>query len=311
MIRVQDLIFDYRGRRAIHGVSFEIPAQSITALVGPNGAGKTTLMRAVAGLALPYAGSIFVDGIDVIADPRSAHRRIGFLQDFFGLYDDMTVAACLRYHADAQRVPRGLRDDRVAEVATKLDLAALLNQKAGMLSRGQRQRLAIGQAIIHKPRLLLLDEPASGLDPEARSGLSSVLRGLLAEGITLVVSSHILSELEDYSTHMMIFRNGQVVDFGAIEHLAGGDMANGRPVQRVRLRLAGPSEGLFDLLDAMPEVAGFSLGADHAELDFHGGVAEQHLLLRRLIAADIPVAGLTADAITLQDVYLRRAGEAG
>ncbi len=309
MIEVQGLIFDYTGKRALHGLSFVVDAGTITALVGPNGAGKTTLMRCLAGLALPYAGNITVGDVDVIDAPRRAHRKIGFLQDFFGLYDDMTVERCLLYHAAAQGVPSDARMTRVMDTAERLDLTGLLDRKAGQLSRGQRQRLAIGQAIVHRPSLLLLDEPASGLDPEARQALSALLRHLRDQGITLIVSSHILSELEDYCTHMMVMRHGRLVAHGSVAALTG--LADDRgtedmlPPRRIHMTLSSESTALADYLSSRAQLSALKVNGAQASFDLHGSMADQERLLRDLIVAGLPVASFSAEPVTMQEIYNR------
>lgn len=217
MITIQNLTFDYPGKRALQHVSFTIEPGTITALVGPNGAGKTTLMRCLAALDTPSSGKIFINKLDVLEFPREAHKIMGYLPDFYGLYDDLTVEQCLRFYAMAQEIPKEEQAKAVKTVAERLQIIDQLSQEAGTLSRGQRQRLAIAQAIIHHPKVLLLDEPASGLDPEARQHLSQLLVLLAEEGITMLVSSHILSELEDYCSHMIILREGCLVKHCAID----------------------------------------------------------------------------------------------
>jgi ABC-2 type transport system ATP-binding protein len=217
MITVENLTFDYPNKRALHHIAFTIAPKTITALVGPNGAGKSTLMRSIAALDLPIQGSIFVDGIDIFEAPREIHTKMGYLPDFFGLYDDLSVKQCLLYHALAQNIPQEDCEKRVHDTAERLQLNEVLSAEVGTLSRGQRQRLGIAQSIIHSPKVLLLDEPAAGLDPEARNHLSQLLLYLCKEGITILVSSHILSELEDYCSHMIILRDGYLVKHCAID----------------------------------------------------------------------------------------------
>lgn len=217
MITVENLTFDYPGKRALQHVSFTINPGTITALVGPNGAGKSTLMRCLVALETPISGKIIVNELDVLETPREAHASMGYLPDFYGLYDDLTVEQCLLYHAMVQNIPKNDQKSAVRKVAERMQIADQLFQEAGTLSRGQRQRLAIAQAIIHHPKVLILDEPASGLDPEARYHLSQLLVLLSEEGITLMVSSHILSELEDYCSHMIILREGRIVKHCAID----------------------------------------------------------------------------------------------
>ncbi len=303
MIEIRDLVFDYPGHRALHGVSAAIAAGSITALIGPNGAGKTTLMRCLAALEIPFSGTIRFDGIDVIAEPRAARARIGFLQDLFGLYDSLSARRCLIYAAAA----RGVADDaigpRVEATAARLGLAALLEQRAGTLSRGQRQRLAIGQAIIHAPKLLILDEPAAGLDPEARADLAALLRQLQQQGMTLLVSSHILGELEDYSTHLMMLDRGRILQHGAIQ-------AERAARRRLKVAVVSGRETAAALLGDWPGVGIPVAAADGLAFDFAGDAAAQAALLTALIGAGVAVTTFAEDQASLEDLYLARLRQA-
>ncbi|MCZ6720801.1 MAG: ABC transporter ATP-binding protein [Proteobacteria bacterium] len=300
MITVDGLLFDYPTVRALHGVSFTVETETITALVGPNGAGKTTLLRCLAALETPLSGKITVDDVDVAERPRAAHRRIGFLQDFFGLYDDLSVRRCLRHHAAAHDVPRAERPQRIAITAERLGLTERLDQKTGQLSRGFRQRVAIGQAIIHGPKVLMLDEPAAGLDPEARQELSNLLLTLRAEGMTIIVSSHILVELEDYSSHMMILDRGRVKENRAI---AATTIASGR---RLKAVLSAPDARLGELLAATEGVSRLAIEEQMARFDFSGDAARQALLLKILIEAGLAISHFGEERQTMQDVYLER-----
>ena len=181
MISVDNLVYEYPTKRALHGVSFHLEAATVTALVGPNGAGKTTLLRCLAALEHPFAGRVAIAGMTTVEMPRDVHRRLGYLSDFFGLYDDLSVQRCLTFAA----MSHGIIDNLptvVNRAAERLGLLDRLAENASSLSRGLRQRLAIAQAIIHEPSVLLLDEPASGLDPEARISLSRLLAELRTQG---------------------------------------------------------------------------------------------------------------------------------
>jgi ABC-2 type transport system ATP-binding protein len=300
MIVVEHLVFDYPGLRALDDVSVTIEAGAVTALVGPNGAGKTTLMRCVAALETPFSGRVTVAGIDVHAEPRRAHALMGFLPDFYGLYDELTVAQCLAYRAGAQGVPTADRPRLVARVAERLAISDRLKQKAGTLSRGLKQRLAIAQAIIHEPKVVLLDEPASGLDPEARAGLADVLRQLQAEGMTLVVSSHILAELADYSTEMLMIDKGRVVEHRAV----GVDSADG--AAPILLTLANADDRLGAALAALSGISDLSVDGIEARFLLDGGAAARHRVLKALIDSGLPVAGFAVAETSLQDTYLAR-----
>lgn len=296
MIFVENLIFEYPGVRALNNVSFTINAGSITALVGPNGAGKTTLLRCLAALDEPVSGAIRLNNVDVLDNPRLCHQSIGYLSDFFGLYDDLTVEKCLRYSALAH----GITDrwqEAVFTAARRTGIDDRLAVKAAALSRGLRQRLAIAQAIIHEPPMLLLDEPASGLDPEARSDLAGLFLSLREQGMTLMVSSHILTELEEYSTDMLILQAGEI----AGQRSLGGPKAVA-PLMKVSL--AERADALAELIRHVPGVTDVRIDGLNAWFRFSGEARERHYLLKRLIEHGIPVSSFSEETADMQHEYL-------
>lgn len=297
-IVVDRVRFDYAGLRALDDVSFTVERGSVTAIVGPNGAGKTTLLRCIVALERPMLGTIRVADIDVLDAPRACHRRIGFLADTYGLYDTLTVRQCLTYAALAQGVARTAVAHTVTQTAVRLGLTEKLTARAGALSRGQRQRVAIGQAIIHTPEVLILDEPASGLDPEARDGLAQLLTQLQREGMTLLVSSHILAELDAYSTHMLVLRAGRVIEHRALASIT----PTGR---RVRLELATPTPQWQAQLRTWEDVQVLDAQAQTGVLLIHGDATVQAAVLRRLIAMELAVSSFTVERDNLHDSYLR------
>ncbi|HLF98742.1 MAG TPA: ABC transporter ATP-binding protein [Methylococcaceae bacterium] len=311
-IRVEGLCFEYPGVKALQDVSFTVAAGSVTALVGPNGAGKTTLLRCLAGLEPPFLGRISLAGVDVSEEPRACHRRVGYLSDFFGLYEALSVRRALQYAALSHGVDAEQAETAVVQTAEALELAERLESRCGELSRGMRQRVAIGQAIIHRPDVLLLDEPASGLDPEARHSLAGLFRRLQAEGLTLVVSSHILAELDEYSTDMLVLRGGRVV-----EHRPLSEAAAGQAARQVRIALARPVADWPAALSSFLPAGAHLLesGATDALLALPGDAAASATLLRELVLAGLPVAGFAEERQNLQESYLRtvhttiRAGE--
>ena len=293
MIEIQDLVFEYPGHRALHGVSLTIADKAITALVGPNGAGKTTLLRCMAALETLYAGQVLIDRLDTREAPRAIHARMGYLPDFFGLYDALSVRRCLHYAARAHGIAAKDAAGAADAAAARVGLSDRMEQPAGALSRGLRQRLAIAQAIVHGPRVLLLDEPAAGLDPQARRDLSQLLLSLKDSGMTLVVSSHILAELEDYSDRMVIVDNGRI---------AGGQSIALKGGPRLRIRLAAPRDDLKDFLAAR----GATVEEDDAQqalVTLEGGAAERAALLAALVGSGFAVSEFAEDARALEDVY--------
>ncbi len=298
MIEASAVSYEYPGKRALDAVSFSLPPRSITALVGPNGAGKTTLLRCLAGLDEPYSGAIRVAGIELAQQPREAHRRIGFLPDHFGLYAELSAWQCLHYAGRSRGLDGAALERRLQDVAEQVGLLDRLREKAGALSRGQRQRLAIAQAIIHLPQVLLLDEPASGLDPESRAALSGLMRALSAGGMTLVVSSHILAELEEYCSGMLILQDGRVVEHRELAHVPLVQQ------RRVRLRLARGTPELEQALRDLAVQGFFAPSEREAQFSFAGDDAALAALLRELLARGLPVCELGCEQLSLQDVYL-------
>jgi ABC-2 type transport system ATP-binding protein len=240
-----------------------------------------------------------LEEIDVHEAPREAHKRMAFLPDFFGVYDDLTVRQCLGYRARAHDVPRERRRAAVERAAERLGIADRMKDYAGTLSRGLKQRLAIAQAIIHEPRIALLDEPAAGLDPEARYSLAAVFRELRADGMTLIVSSHILAELEDYSTHLLAIRDGRIVDLRALQQPETGEA----PVA-MQLRLATADQRIGALLGTIAGVSDVAVDTLLVHFSLAGGVQVQHALLKRLIDEGLPVAEFAPVQSSLQDSYL-------
>jgi ABC-2 type transport system ATP-binding protein len=296
MIEVQNLIFEYPGHRAIDDVSFSINRDSVTALVGPNGAGKTTLMRCLCGLDRPLSGNIVIDGIDVIEEPRRSHEKIGYLSDFFGLYDELQVAQCLSYAAEANGM-RSKVSESVTQTADRLRLTDRLNQHVGELSRGLRQRVAIGQAIIHNPRVLILDEPASGLDPEARHDLAELFKILQASGMTLLISSHILAELEAYASGMLVIRDGRI-----IEQRQLGIRHSSR--RQIVIELLAQDDAVDELLRNRAEVTTFTSDGLKITCDVAGGDEIQQQLLKSLVQSGAAVVNFSTLEQDLQRSYL-------
>lgn len=217
MINIQNLQFYYENKQVLYDINLQLKNNTITGLIGPNGAGKSTLMRCISGLEIPQQGSIFLDKQPILDNPRQSYTKIGYLPDIFGLSENLTVLQSWTYAASARGIQDAQLKNALISTAKILNLTDKLNDKVANLSRGQKQRVGIGQVIIHRPKLLILDEPASGLDPEARYELSQLFKQLRAEGMTLLISSHILSELDEYCTHMLVIQEGQIKQHKALE----------------------------------------------------------------------------------------------
>jgi ABC-2 type transport system ATP-binding protein len=298
IVRTRGLRREYGTTAAVADLDLSIPEGSVAALVGPNGAGKTTLLRMIAALLEPTSGTAVVADRDAREDPRGVHAAVGYLPDFFGLYEELTARQCLRYFHLAYRLPEPA-DARIEEVLSLVDLKAAADRPIESLSRGMRQRLGLARTLLHDPRLLLLDEPASGLDPGARRELQDLLRRLASAGKTIIVSSHILSELEDYCSHVVMLDRGRLVFSGTVAEARG--RAGG--VRRLRLSVAGAGDPrpVFEKDPAVSEPVSIPGGW---AFRFAGDEAAAARLLRALVEAGVPVSGLAEDSGSISDGYL-------
>lgn len=298
---VSGLCLNYGLVRALDGVDLVLAPASITGLVGPNGAGKTSLMRALVGLQSFDTGQILVQGVDLQESPRIAQGMVAYVSDQFGIFPELTVRQALEYQARCHHVSSSLMADHIDWAAATMGLEALMARPGGQLSRGQRQRLAIAMAIVYHPSLLVLDEPASGLDPDARAHLSETFRTLAAQGMTLLVSSHILAELADYATDIAMMDKGRLVEKTALRGIA-------RPLGRCRIVLAAPCPAM------MPDIAGLTVLDRPApdilvieDLPDRAGRAD---LLMRMIQQGLAISECTPETNTtsgsLIDLYRRR-----
>ena len=299
IIETKALTKEWDGKNAVHQVSLTIPAGAVYALVGPNGAGKTTLLRMLAGLLEPTSGSARVAGFDLHESPREVHKRLGFLADFFELYRELTVTEYLQYFARAYRLEPGAREAKVSEVLARVNLSDRAGTQVDHLSRGMRQRVAIARSLINDPSLILLDEPASGLDPEARHELQVLFRSLASEGRTLLVSSHILSELEEYCTHVAIMQKGRLVASGAIADFHGREAR-----KHVKLRLLGRAEEAEALLRDNERWQVEARNQNEIRLSYIGDEAVAVEIIQRLVAGGLPLTAFAEAKGAMQEIYL-------
>ncbi|MCF6218283.1 MAG: ABC transporter ATP-binding protein [Gammaproteobacteria bacterium] len=298
MIEVKNLVFEYPGTLALDNVSLSISEGEIAALVGPNGAGKTTLMRAISGLDTPISGSVRVDGLDVLQYPRQAHQRMGYLADFFGLYDELTLRQALHYAALSHGIGSESLEASIVLAAQRLQLEGRLSQPVKALSRGLSQRLAIAQAIIHQPKVLLLDEPAAGLDPQARKALSDLFLALRDQGMTLLVSSHILAELEEYCSVMVVVEQGRIIDQQSLSTLHAQH-------EVLRIACATPSPTLPSMLQNYSGVELMSDDQQDCLIQISTDPAVQYQLLQQLLSQGFSVYHFAPAQRNMQESYLQ------
>ena len=218
-VEIESLFVAYGKLVAVKNLNLSIPKGEVYGFIGPNGAGKSSTIKVLATLLRPAAGSVRIDGIDVLKKPDVIRRRIGYMPDFFGVYEDLTVEEYLHFFAAAYKIDRAKRPATVDGVLAPTDLGHKKDAPVDALSRGMKQRLGIARVLLHDPDLLLLDEPASGLDPRARIEMRELLKELKAMGKTILVSSHILHELSQFCTRIGIVEAGKMAAEGSLDEI--------------------------------------------------------------------------------------------
>jgi ABC-2 type transport system ATP-binding protein len=314
LVSCEDVSLSYDGiRKAVEGVSFEVAAGSIFALVGPNGAGKTSTLRMLATLADPTDGVMRIDGIDLAHDREGVRRRVGYLPDNFALYEQMTPAEYLEFFARCHGVEAVVRRKRADDLLEELDLAAKREAPIRSLSRGMRQRLGLAKTLVHEPKVLLLDEPASALDPAARLKLRDVLLRLKRRGLGIVISSHILPDLAAIADTVGIMEGGKMIRVGAIEAIARTALAartvylidvcaNADKAEKA-LQSFGPRLG-------RAERVAWQAGGVRLEVELEGGEVAVADLVEALVLRGARVSHVAPKESALEAVYRASAATA-
>jgi len=302
VIKMMGLRKEFDDLVAVQSLDLSIPKGEIYGLIGPNGAGKTTTIRMACGLLEPTEGQVTVSDVDVHEDPERAQQFIGYLSDFFSVYEDLKVWEYLDFFAHAYKMPEAEIPRRIDEVIRQVELEVKRDAMIKGLSRGMKQRLGIGRAIIHNPRVLLLDEPASGLDPKARLDLRNLLRSLRDNGTTVLISSHILTELEGFCTSIGLMEKGRMIRSGTISEIAAAES----PQRVVRLGWVGDSHAIVRAqLAANPQVSGLIVQGAQAVFRFSGSEEELAGVLATLVSAGVKVVSFGEVKQTVEDLYLK------
>jgi len=304
-VHTEGLAKRYDGTLAVAGVDLDVAVGEIHGLVGPNGAGKTTMLKMLATLLAPSAGRAEIAGADVIREPDAVRRVIGYMPDSFGVYDDMKTWEYLDFFARCYGLSAARRRQMIGDLLELVGLADKREAPVQTLSRGMQQRLCLAHTLVHDPAVLLLDEPASGLDPRARVELRELLRELRTLGKTILISSHILPELEELCTSVTIIDRGRVLASGRVAEID----ARLRAGAVLRTRILGDEGAL--------EAAASFFAADHSvvaverhddgwlELAFSGDDAEGAALLSRAVGAGLRIVTFARAASDLEELFLQ------
>jgi ABC-2 type transport system ATP-binding protein len=313
LVQCTSLRYSYDGMRdAIHDLTFSVRGGEVLGLIGPNGAGKSTTLRILATLQRPDAGLLEWDGVDVRGREHEVRARIGFLGDGTALYPTMTAAGYLRFFAECYQLEAARVDERVGYLLETFDLHTKADAVVGDLSKGMRQRLAIARAMIQEPELLLLDEPADGLDPSARRQLRDILRTIADGGVGIVVSSHILRELDGFVDAVALIQRGRLELHGPVhEVIARWEV--GRRLHEIEivdgmeraLAVLGSWPGLVETAASSPPASSGAEAADAGKLRvrIHGEAPEAAAVLTELVSAGVAVASFAKVRSDLEDVY--------
>jgi ABC-2 type transport system ATP-binding protein len=315
VIRAKHLTHSFGGAEVLHDISFEVGRGEIFGFIGPNGAGKTTTIRAMATLLEPTSGLVEIDGIDVMLEPERVRRKIGYMADQAGVYPKLSVEEYLQFFAAAY----GLDAAKAASMALDLTgLGAVRSQLAGTLSKGMKQRLQLAKTLLHDPDVLILDEPASDLDPRARIEMRDLLMRLRMASKTIFLSSHILTELSDVCTAIGVIEKGRLLAYGPISEVTQrmnqrfSEVGAGppgpaapRPVARsYKLRTMGSAESARVLLEGMPGISSMQAVGDLLTFRAEAGDAALADVVKRLAFAGVGVIGLESERDQLETMFL-------
>ena len=306
MLRIEKLTKNYGSFPALRELSLEIPAGALHGFVGPNGAGKTTTMRILATLMKPTSGTAYVDGTDVVKDGQKARKLVGYMPDFFGVYDNLKCWEYLDFYARCYRIGLTERKRMTRQLLELVQLQEKENEYVEALSRGMKQRLCLARSLIHDPKLLILDEPASGMDPRARADMKGILRTLREMGKTVLISSHILPELAEMCDSLTILDHGELVFSGGVEELS--DKMNGNAPLDIRLTEGCGEENVeaaVRCLKEMPVVTEITQEEPFLlKVRLADGTDACPDVLRQLVMKGVPVCDFHRAPMNLEKVFM-------
>ncbi len=301
MIELNCLCRNFGETKAVDHVSFEVPRGSVFGYIGPNGAGKTTSMRILSTLELPTSGEAYIEGLSSVNDPDRVRARLGFMPDAFGTYSDTNCIEYLDFFARSYGLVGRERTRRLRWVMDFTGLRPLMVKPIRGLSKGMRQRLCLGRALIHDPPVLVLDEPAAGLDPRARIELRHIIRSLASDGKTILISSHILTELAEMCDRIGIIERGQLLAVGTVEEIR----RNLQPSREILVRVASAVDEAIAFLGACVSVKDARVIDSAIRFSIEGGDPEQIAILRAMCDAKIEVLEYSPRDNSLEDVFLQ------
>lgn len=301
MLIIKELEKTYGKFKALNSLNLEINEGEIFGFIGPNGAGKSTTMKIVSGLLLPDSGEVYVDEIDAIKNNKKLKEKIGYMPDFFGVYDNLKSYEYLEFYASIYGIIGKDMKKLSMDLLELVNLEDKYDSYVDGLSRGMKQRLCLARCLIHNPKLLILDEPASGMDPRARFEMKNILKNLKDMGKTILVSSHILSELGEICTNLGIIENGQMIFQGTVEEIMD-KISGSHPVV---IAVLNKQEDAVKILKENMNIGNININENKITAAFNGDDNECSELLKMLVMQNIPVASFNREASTLEDIFIK------
>jgi ABC-2 type transport system ATP-binding protein len=301
MIEVRHLRMEYDSTVALDDLNLTVPQGEVFGLIGPNGAGKTTLLRILATLMEPTYGEVSIAGIDALREPLRIHPLIGYMSDVYSLYDHMRVDEYLDHFARCYGILSRQPPGYVNELLRLVSLEVRRDAEIRTLSRGMRQRLCFAKTLLHEPKVLLLDEPASGLDPLARLEFRELLKQLHAMGRTILISSHILTEMAEFCTSIAILEQGKLLASGRVDAI----LRQLAPHLELEIEVLGEPEKLLTLLGTQPEAEGIERNNGRVRCRWRAGRESLPELHRRIVQEGVQLVALGVKTDNLEDIYMK------
>jgi ABC-2 type transport system ATP-binding protein len=306
ILELDGLVRHFDDVRAVDGVSFTVDRGQVLGFIGHNGAGKTTTMRILATLDAPQHGDARICGYSVVEAPDKVRRLTGFMPDYAGVYANMTVVEYLDFFARANDMRGETRRKAVASIIDFMGIGDLRERSVESLSKGLKQRVALGRAIIHDPQVLILDEPAANLDPRARIEFRTLIRELASDGKTILLSSHILTELAEMCDTVAFIDKGRILATGTVEEI----LARMRQRRVLSVRVSGSIDRLERFLVEQPRVVHVHEAGGRLQFEFEGGDEDQAALIADLVRAGFPILEFSAHRAGLEDLFIEITGGA-
>ncbi|WP_425449560.1 ATP-binding cassette domain-containing protein [Dethiothermospora halolimnae] len=301
MLRLENVTKKYGKFIAVDNISLNINEGEIFGFVGPNGAGKTTTLKMISTLLKPTSGEIFINDIQVNENIKEVRDMIGYMPDFFGVYDSLRAEEYLDFYGDVAGLKK---EERKVMIKDLLDLVELSHKRKAYvdnLSRGMKQRLCLARSLIHNPSLLILDEPASGMDPRARIQMKDILKELKKMGKTILISSHILSELSELCSHIGIIEDGKIVINGKVEDIMS-EIYSGN---NIKIKVLDNYDHTIQILKEYPKIGEVYNNDDYIEFTYDGDKEIRAKILKYLIENNIPVTSFTDTEGKLEEVFMK------